>query len=442
MPLKLLTIMPQTGGVIVSHLLSLPRLRRLGKDDEGQALVLAALGMIVLLLMAGLGVDVGYLRYQKQQMQKAADAGALAGASALIYYRDGIGEAQITAAAKSDSQANGFTDGDNGVMVTVNHPPQTAGDPFLADSRYVEVIVTQQRPTFFMRLLGFDQVNVSSRAVATSVGSGSGCFYSLATTGADVFDVGPGATVSSSCGILVGSADPAAFHAGTGANVTARSIGIVGDCTGCGGLSTQPTTGIAPFTDPLANVPSPSIPPGCSGGRNYSNGGLNANLSAGNYCGGISLTGGTVTLGPGTYYLIGGGMNVTGGTSLTGTGVTFYNTSGQCYPYGPITVTNSSGNTNLSAPTDGNLAGILMFQDRLVGSGSNPNVINASSGQIYTGALYFPTTALQYHGSQIVNPYELLIAWRLQLSGFVNVTSNYQSLPAGGSPVQNATLVE
>ena len=141
-------------------------------------------------------------------------------------------------------------------------------------------------------------------------------------------------------------------------------------------------------------------------------------------------------------HLIGGGLNVTGGTSLTGTGVTFYNTSGQGYPYGPITVTNSSGNTNLSAPTDGNLAGILMFQDRLVGSGSNPNVINASSGQIYTGALYFPTTALQYHGSQIVNPYELLIAWRLQLSGFVNVTSNYQSLPAGGSPVQNATLVE
>ena len=48
--------------------------------------MLAALGMVVLMMMAGLGVDVGYLKYQKQQMQKAADAGALAGATALINY--------------------------------------------------------------------------------------------------------------------------------------------------------------------------------------------------------------------------------------------------------------------------------------------------------------------------------------------------------------------
>ena len=47
--------------------------------------MLTSLALVVLALMAGLGVDVGYLRYQKQQMQKAADAGAIAGAAALIY---------------------------------------------------------------------------------------------------------------------------------------------------------------------------------------------------------------------------------------------------------------------------------------------------------------------------------------------------------------------
>src|ERR1039457_7519952 len=80
-----------------------PQLRQLRIADEGQALVLTALALVVLMLMAGLGVDVGFLRYQKQQMQKAADAGAIAGASALIY------NGKYKAAAQADSAANGFT---------------------------------------------------------------------------------------------------------------------------------------------------------------------------------------------------------------------------------------------------------------------------------------------------------------------------------------------
>lgn len=64
----------------MTNLFPMGRLRRFGRADERQALALAPL-----MLMAGLGVDAGVLRYEKQQMQKAADAGAIAGASALIY---------------------------------------------------------------------------------------------------------------------------------------------------------------------------------------------------------------------------------------------------------------------------------------------------------------------------------------------------------------------
>ncbi len=78
------------------------KLGHLTKSDEGQALVLAALGLVVLMLMAGLGVDVGYLRYHKQQMQKAADAGAIAGASAYPY------ESTWRAAAVADVSAKGL----------------------------------------------------------------------------------------------------------------------------------------------------------------------------------------------------------------------------------------------------------------------------------------------------------------------------------------------
>ncbi len=71
----------------MTNLLALRRFRQFGRADEGQALVLGALALVVLMLMGGLGVEVGFLRYQKLQMQKAADAGAIAGASALLRTR-------------------------------------------------------------------------------------------------------------------------------------------------------------------------------------------------------------------------------------------------------------------------------------------------------------------------------------------------------------------
>ena len=182
------------------------KLRHLRKSDEGQALVLTALGLVVLMLMAGLGVDVGYLRYEKQQMQKAADAGAIAGASAYLY------ESTWKVAAKNDTAANGFADGSNGVSVTVNEPPSSG--PFADQLGFVEVIVKQPQPTFFMRVGGFTSVPVSARAVANANGSASGCIYAL-DRGATLSFVAQGTiTLTSECGIRVRSNDPGAYDDG------------------------------------------------------------------------------------------------------------------------------------------------------------------------------------------------------------------------------------
>src|SRR5512133_1934198 len=118
----------------------LSRVRQLTKAEDGQAMVLTALALTFIMLMAGLGGDVGYLKYQRHQMQKAADAAALAGASVLSYSSN---ETNIRNAAYNDSSANGFANGSNGIAVTVNHPP-TSG-PFAGNSAYVEVYVAQAR---------------------------------------------------------------------------------------------------------------------------------------------------------------------------------------------------------------------------------------------------------------------------------------------------------
>ena len=61
------------------------RLRRLGRDESGMSYVFIGLGMMAFLSASMLAIDVGMLMTARNQAQNAADAGALGGATALLY---------------------------------------------------------------------------------------------------------------------------------------------------------------------------------------------------------------------------------------------------------------------------------------------------------------------------------------------------------------------
>jgi Flp pilus assembly protein TadG len=63
------------------------------KNQRGSVLATTTLGMLALLLAAGLGVDISRLYLAKNELQNAADASALSGASALNAKPGGIHEA-------------------------------------------------------------------------------------------------------------------------------------------------------------------------------------------------------------------------------------------------------------------------------------------------------------------------------------------------------------
>lgn len=72
--------------------------RRLGtkgnrRAERGSILATSALGMLSLLLAVGLGVDISHLYLAKNELQNAADAAALAGASGLDFSPEGINKA-------------------------------------------------------------------------------------------------------------------------------------------------------------------------------------------------------------------------------------------------------------------------------------------------------------------------------------------------------------
>src|SRR5207248_9882842 len=108
-------------------------------------------------------------------------------------------------------------------------------------------------------------------------------------------------------------------------------------------------------------------------------------LNPGTYCG-ITISGNAnVTFNSGTFILLGGGFHAgSSNTTLTGTGVTFYNTcspspcNGGSSGYQPISITGNLTAT-LSAPTSGSYAGILFYEDPTVVTNATDEITGNSS---------------------------------------------------------------
>jgi Flp pilus assembly protein TadG len=61
------------------------RLRRLATEEQGFSLIFVGLGCMAFIAASMLAIDVGMLMTARSQAQNSADAGALAGATALVF---------------------------------------------------------------------------------------------------------------------------------------------------------------------------------------------------------------------------------------------------------------------------------------------------------------------------------------------------------------------
>ena len=102
-------------------------------------------------------------------------------------------------------------------------------------------------------------------------------------------------------------------------------------------------------------------------------------MSPGVYNGGVNLGGGmNVTMESGIYYMKGGDFVVANGVTLTGNGVMIYTDTGRFSFQG-------GGRITLTPPTDGDFAGITLYQDR--NSTRDISIANGSTTTI-TGTIY------------------------------------------------------
>lgn len=115
---------------------------------RGQVLVIFAFMLTILIGMAAFVVDLAWIWSHQLQVQRAADAGALAG---VVYLPGDVGSATSTALA--ESRKNGYRDSVGGVDVNARQDAD--------NERQMVVTVSAPVDTFFMGLFGFDQVTVS-----------------------------------------------------------------------------------------------------------------------------------------------------------------------------------------------------------------------------------------------------------------------------------------
>ena len=140
--------------------------RRLCCEESGSIVVLLAAVPVIIGVVA-VGIETGQLYRMKRQMQISADAAAMAGSVDRV---SGMSATLITSDAQYEAQRNGFTNGSNGVVVTVNSPP-TSG-PNVGTTGAVEVIVTKQTKFslggVLMNWLGHSNSNFTMRARAVA----------------------------------------------------------------------------------------------------------------------------------------------------------------------------------------------------------------------------------------------------------------------------------
>ena len=373
------------------------------KSDQGQASVLFALSLVMLLGFMGMATEVGLMYRTRQNTQIAADAAARA--AALDYFYNGsASSAQY--AGKEASSANGYTDGTGGVTVTINVPPQSS---YPATGSYAEAIVTGPYNLLFFRgflaMMGSNltSINVRSRAMAGNPDAANTCIWLLASTGVGLQLQGAYNIQAPNCGIYVNSSSSNAVSVtGNGGTVNAQYLEAVGNSVPPHETYPTPVTQTGPQTNPWGTTLGLTLPSPCSITSSATSiTTSNVQQVIGTATNSIVCFTNNVTLTdvalPGTssgvLYVFENGVSLSGTVNMgsaqydPNTGQ-FMDTLGAVMDIAGGTLNQGNATLNIWAPTSGPYDGIAILQP--ISNTNELQVQFGSSNQVLDGYIYAP----------------------------------------------------
>ena len=422
----------------------------------------------------------------KRLQQRAADAAAIGAATELWRGND---TATAQSAGHDDAAVNGINEADAtrniDVVITI---------PYDGSATKAEAVITElQVPTYFLKVVGFDDLGVQSRAVAGLANYSTGCVWvldeddraSLVAQGNVEFD--------SDCEVMVNSDHDRAITVNGGACLNATYMGTVGDYVnngnanvgcmgdqevavdldtplhpdGSGGLTDDPLwqfTPPVPVGDPLLDVwraddkvavDGEILEPGRYVGTTTVTVDPVTGVVTSTTSRSIVINGGTVSFRTGVF-ILDSGMRITGGivrivdasgnVSVTAgdPGVTFYvteNTTDADTDWKFITITGNAS-VKLYAPATGDYAGWLFWDEAGAPDESPGHRILGTSDSEIVGIIYFPDRDLFWGGTNTSSDWVLIVVDNLTIAGGAFIPTGGLNNSAIPNPMQTVTLLE
>ncbi|MCW8084319.1 pilus assembly protein TadG-related protein [Sabulicella glaciei] len=361
-----------------------------------------AAGSAGLVGLTALATDGGLWYMTRRAAQNAADAAAIGGAAAII-----AGGVPSTAGVNVAGR-NGFA-ADARTSVVVRSPP-TSG-PSAGSSAAVEVVLNRQMTPGLSRIFFRSDVDVGARAVAVVQPATESCVLSLR---GKMTLSGSSSTAGSGCVLASNSRATGSITLQGAATVSVFSMVMGGSCSGC--TNNTRLTLTRPYSEYQPNLPDPyaslnnKVLPTFGASTCLNPGGSPTSLqpyetTGKAYCSDVRVNGNNIlTLTPGTYYFSNASLTGQNGQIICPTctgnaGVTLVFTGTPGTIGGP----DLNGNVKISLQAPAQSAdpawnGILMYRDARAPVGYSVRVNGTSDSQI-GGALYFPTSTLEFLGN-------------------------------------------
>jgi hypothetical protein len=389
------------------------------KHESGQVLVLVVIGLVALIGITALVIDGGNVFLDRREAQNAADSAALASALARIRGENFVQKANEVAAL------NGYSNDGSTNSVQVYSPPIDGSH--VGDIEYIQIIITSRVDTFFGGVIGQDFIiNRVSSVTRTKTPELAELIYGYAVVSLapqsdcenkKSFYIYEEATLDiTGGGVFINSNNPncALMQEGSG-SIRIKDgypISIVG------GASIQKPQLLTPYPPSTGRNPIPYPPPfmppkvGCNKqaeideitGSSMSPGIWEdepfpppdvRNLKKGVYCVKDFIVGDNV-------HLIGNNVTI--------------RVEGELRWSGNATI-------DLSAPTKGDLAGLLIYMPI---DNKNKVVLNGNGNSKVTGTILAPGAEIRINGNDSKDGFRSqIIGFRIIAKGQSNVVVRY-----------------
>ena len=374
--------------------------RPLLRNRSGNMALLMAGGIAGLTILAVNVIDFASVSIQKQSIQGLADRAALAAAQELIVSH--ASDARVSAVAQA-------------IVVGSYDGEQVTTASIVEDGAAVHVTIDVTPRTFFPSAMAGGLDVLRGEATAQVSGGGNICMLGLDEKAVATLKLSNRARLSApECAIYSNSLSDKSLWLADTSRVYADAVCVAGGVQGPDSSFTlhAPTTDCPPLEDPLRDRPNPDV--GDLDDCDFRNVTVLPNqdrrLKPGIYCGGISVLGGRARLDPGVYVIKDGQLNVAG--RLEGEEVGFFLTGRMS-----TILFQRISSVSLTAPRDGDMAGMLFFEDRGT-TFATYHQITSNDARNLVGTMYLPNSKLLIDAGKPVadqSDYTVIIAREFEL---------------------------